>query len=234
MLNAFDDDVRAIAFVQVASEFVIGKTSTALVDLSVRGRTPYQVNEHTALVGALLAIRATGQLSDGYDHDSFKRLKSKITQCITSDKGRVATQASQYKAGLVPSASADAAARAKSTSRIVIINWVELLFGERVTALEGAICSNNLLRSCTLNMMQCGGDKSAFIPTDANGIKTSSQCTDCLCEESTCIFALMSTVVDSKVYGHDTTSVGGQPEHRMWPTVLPFFVRTAGHMWPTP
>jgi hypothetical protein len=36
------------------------------------------VNEHTALVGALLAIRAAGQLSDGYDHDSFKRLKSKI------------------------------------------------------------------------------------------------------------------------------------------------------------
>jgi hypothetical protein len=127
---------------------------------------PYQVNEHTALVGALLAIRATGQLSGGYDHDSFKRLKSKITQCITADKGRVATQASQYKASLVPSASAAAAARAKSTSRIAIINWVELLFGERVTALEEAICSNNFLRSCTLNMIQCGGDKSAFIPTE--------------------------------------------------------------------
>jgi hypothetical protein len=61
--------------------------------------------------------------------------------------------------------------------------------------------------------MQCGGDKSAFIPTNANGIKTSSQCTNCLCEESTCIFTLMSTVVDSKVYGHDTTSVGGQLDH---------------------
>jgi hypothetical protein len=62
-------------------------------------------------------------------------------------------------------------------------------------------------------MMQCGGDKSAFIPTDADGIKTSSQCTKCHCEESTCIFTLMSTVVDSKVYGHDTTSVGGLLEH---------------------
>jgi hypothetical protein len=40
------------------------------------------------------------------------------------------------------------------------------------------------------------------------------QCTNCLCEESTCIFTLMSTVVDSKVYGrHDTTSVGGLLEH---------------------
>jgi hypothetical protein len=63
--------------------------------------------------------------------------------------------------------------------------------------------------------MQYGGDKSAFIPTNANGVKTSSQCTNCLCEGegSTCIFTLMSTVVDSKVYGHDTTSVGGLLEH---------------------
>jgi hypothetical protein len=132
-LSAFDDDVPAIAFVPVANEFVIGKTSTVLVDLSERGHTRYQVNEHTALVGALLAIRAAGQLSGGYDHDSFKRLKTKMTTCIASDKGRVVTQVSLYKASLIPSASADAAARAKSTSRIAIINWAELLFGERVS-----------------------------------------------------------------------------------------------------
>jgi hypothetical protein len=174
VLNAFDDDVPAIAFVAVANKFVIGKTSTALVDLSERGHTRYQVNEHTALVDALLADRAPGQLSGGYDHGSFKRLKYKIENCITSDKGRVVAQVFLYKASLMPSASADADARAKSTSRIAIINWVELLFGERVAALEGAIRSNNFLQSCTLNMMQCGGDKSAFIPTNANGIKTSS------------------------------------------------------------
>jgi hypothetical protein len=122
------------------------KTSTALVDLNERRHTPHQVNEHTALVGALLAICAAGQLSDGYDHDSFKRLKTKIDNCITSDKWRVVTQVSLYKASLVPSASADAAAGAKSTSRIAIVNWVELLFSERVTALEGTIRSNNFLR----------------------------------------------------------------------------------------
>jgi hypothetical protein len=158
-LNAFDDDVPAIEFELVADEFVIGKTSTALVDLSERGLTRYQVNEHTALVGSLLADRTPGQLSGGYDHDSFKRLKSKIkiTACITSDKGRVVTQVSEYKASLmVPNVSVDAAAGAKSTSRIAIANWVELLFRERVKALEGAITTNNFLRSCTLNMMQCG------------------------------------------------------------------------------
>ena len=48
---------------------------------------------------------------------------------------------------------------AKSAPRIAISNWVELLFGDRLAALEMAIVQNNLLRSCTMNMMQCGGDK---------------------------------------------------------------------------
>jgi hypothetical protein len=73
VLNAFDV-VSPIALVEVASEFAIGKTGTALDDLSERGHTRYQVNKHTVLVGALLAIRTSGQLSDGYGIDSFKRL----------------------------------------------------------------------------------------------------------------------------------------------------------------
>jgi hypothetical protein len=217
VLNTLDDDVGTIAFVEVASEFVIGKTGTALADSSERGHTPYLPGEQThrpCLVGALLASRTSGQLSDGYDHDSFKRLKSKMTSCIASDKGRFVTYASQHKASLLPSASADAAARAESTSRIAIINWVELLFSDRLAAFEGAIVKNNLLRSCTMNMMQCGGDKSGFIHTGADGAKTSSQCTDCLCEESTCVFTPMSTVVGCKaVFGSGATSVGGKLEH---------------------
>jgi hypothetical protein len=202
MPNAFDD-VIAIAFVEVASEFVIGKTGTALADPSERGHTPYQVKKHTALVGALLASRTSGKLSAGYDNGSFNRLKSKMTNCISNDKGRFVKYASQHKASLLPSASG--AAAAKSTPRIAISNWVELLFGDRLAALEGAIVKNNLLRSCTMNMMQCGGDKSGYIHTGADGAKTSSQCTDCLCEKLTCIFTLMSTVVGSKVFGSDTT-----------------------------
>ena len=213
MLNAFDE-VSPIAPVEVAREFVIGNTGTALADSSERGYTSYQLTKHTVLVAALLAIRTSGQLSDGYGIGSFKRLQTKMTKAISSDKSRFRQYASQYKASLVPSASADAAARAESTSRIAIINWVELLFGDRLEALEGAIIKNNLLRSCTMNMVQCGGDKSSFIHTGADGAKTSSQCTDCLCEESTCVFTPMSTVVGCKaVFGSGATSVGGKLEH---------------------
>jgi hypothetical protein len=70
VLNALDDDVLPIAFEQVAGALVIGKTSTALDDSSERGHTRYQVKEHTAHVGALLASRTSGQLSGGYDQDS--------------------------------------------------------------------------------------------------------------------------------------------------------------------
>jgi hypothetical protein len=82
-----------------------------------------------------------------------------MTGCMTSDKSRFIRFAVQYKASLLPSASAGAAAVAKSTSRIAICNWVELLFGDRFATLEGAIVQNNLLHSCTMNMNQCGGDK---------------------------------------------------------------------------
>ena len=54
---------------------------------------------------------------------------------------------------------------------------------------------------------------SGYINTGADDTKTSSPCIGCLCEKPTCIFTLMSTVVDSKVFGGDTTSVGGQLEH---------------------
>jgi hypothetical protein len=210
VLNAFDE-VSPIAPVEVAREFVIGNTGTALADSSERGYTSYQLTKHTVLVAALLAIRTSGPLSGGYGIDSFKRLQAKMTHCMSSDKSRFITFASQYKASLVPSAGA--AAEAKSTSRIAICTWVELLFRDRFATLEGAIVQNNLLHSCTMNMNQCGGDKSGYIHTGANDTKTSSKCTGCLCENPTCIFALMSTVVDSKVFGGDTTSVGGQLEH---------------------
>jgi hypothetical protein len=81
--NAIDLDGDIIAFVpSVEGKFVIGKTCTALVDLGERGHTSYQVAKHTAAVGALLANRVPGQLSGGYDHGSFNRLRTKITSCI--------------------------------------------------------------------------------------------------------------------------------------------------------
>jgi hypothetical protein len=133
---------------------------------------------------------------------------------IEADKERVASQVVLFKEGLLLSASADTAAVSKSTCRIAIVNWVELLFGERVDALKEAITTNNFLRSCTCNMIQCGGDKSSFLTNNADGTMTSSRCRECLvCPESTCIFALMSTAISSHVFGHATTSVGGQLEH---------------------
>ena len=67
--------------------------------------------------------------------------------------------------------------------------------------------------------MAATSDKSAFIPTGADGIKTSSQCTKCHCQESTCIFTPMSTAVGCKAFGSDTTSLwaGSWSTSTSWP-----------------
>jgi hypothetical protein len=94
--------------------------------------------------------------------------------------------------------------------KLDIVHHAEMLLNERVNALKARINESNLLRSCTSNMMVCGGDKSGSFSTNDDGTLKSSRCTKCLCWKPTCIFAIMTQTVASSRFGR---TASGQFEH---------------------